>query len=193
MALKTNDYVQQLQGLLPPGPAWPRDLESLVTKLLTAFAAEYARVDQRIEDLLNEADPRTTTQLLSDWERVAGLPDVCTGPLDSIAARRDALVARLTNLGGQSRQYYIDLAAALGYEITITEFRPFTVNSGVNDPLCSQEWRFVWQVNAAQDTVRRFTVNSGVDEALASWGNALLECAISRLKPAHTLVQFAYT
>lgn len=193
MALTTNDYLQQLRGLLPPGPAWPRDAESLLTEILTAFAQEFARIDQRIEKLLDEADPRTTLELLPDWERVAGLPDVCTGPLDSVAARRDALIARLTSLGDQSRQYFIDLAAALGYTITITEFRPFTVGSAVNDPLCSEEWRFAWQVNAEQDTVRKFTVTSGVDEAFASWGNTLLECAISRLKPAHTLVQFAYT
>lgn len=193
MALTKDDYLRQLQALLPPGPAWPRDLQSLLSEILDAFAEEYSLVDQRIEDLLDEADPRTTLELLSDWERVAGLPDTCTGPLSSVAARRDALVARLTQLGGQSRQYFIDLAAALGYTITITEFRPYTVGSQVNDPLCSEEWRFVWQVNAAQDTVRKFRVTSGVDEALASWGNTLLECAISRLKPAHTIVQFAYS
>jgi uncharacterized protein YmfQ (DUF2313 family) len=110
----------------------------------------------------------------------------------SLEQRRNALVAKLTQLGGQSRQYFIDLAAALGYEITITEFQPFTVNSGVNDPLCDTEWRFVWQVNASQDTIRRFSVQSGVNDPLASWGNDQLECVINRLKPAHTIVLFAY-
>ena len=193
MAMTADDYLQHLQALLPQGPAWPRDADADLTDLLRAFADEFARLDAKAERVLDEEDARTTSELLADWERVAGLPDPCTGLLDSISGRRAALVARLTNLGGQSRQFFIDLAAALGYSITITEFRPFTVQSDVNDPLCGIQWIFVWQVNAAQNTVRKFAVNSQVSEALASWGNTLLECAISRLKPAHTKVQFAYT
>lgn len=193
MAMTADDYLQHLQALLPQGPAWPRDADADLTKLLRAFADEFARLDAKAERVLDEEDARSTSELLADWERVAGLPDTCTGLLDSISGRRSALVARLTNLGGQSRQFFIDLAAALGYSITITEFRPYTVDSNVNDPLCGIQWIFVWQVNAAQNTVRKFVVNSQVSEALASWGNTLLECAISRLKPAHTKVQFAYT
>lgn len=193
MAMTADDYLQHLQALLPQGPAWPRDADADLTKLLRVFADEFARLDAKAERVLDEEDARSTSELLADWERVAGLPDTCTGLLDSISGRRSALVARLTNLGGQSRQFFIDLAAALGYSITITEFRPYTVDSNVNDPLCGIQWIFVWQVNAAQNTVREFAVNSQVSEALASWGNTLLECAISRLKPAHTKVQFAYT
>jgi uncharacterized protein YmfQ (DUF2313 family) len=33
----------------------------------------------------------------------------------------------MTVLGGQSRQWFIDAAAQLGYSITITEYRPFMV------------------------------------------------------------------
>jgi uncharacterized protein YmfQ (DUF2313 family) len=193
MALSTKDYLQQLQALLPKGPAWTHEADALITQLLTAFAEEFARVDQRIDNLVNEADPRTTNELLTDWERVAGLPDLCTGIPETIALRRELLVAKLTNLGGQSKQFYIDLAAKLGFTITITEFKRWRVTSLVNDPLNGVEWAFVWRVNAAQDTIRKFTVAGRVNEPLASWGNTALECAISRLKPAHTYVQFAYT
>lgn len=193
MGMTSADYLQHLQALLPQGPAWPRDADADLTKLLTALADEFSRLDAKAERVIDEEDARSTSELLADWERVAGLPDVCTGALSTISARRSALVARLTNLGGQSRQFYIAIAAALGYAITISEFRPYQVNSKVNDPLCGVQWIFVWQVNAAQNTVRRFAVNSQVSESLASWGNILLECAISRLKPAHTKVQFAYT
>lgn len=194
MALTEQDYLEELQNHLPLGPAWPRDVDSLTTKLLSAFAAEFALVDQRIDDLLNEADPRTTLELLADWERVAGLPDGCVGTGQTVQQRRAALVARLTNSGGQSRDFFIALAAYLGFTITITEFRPFLIgSSAVGDPLCGKDWWFAWRVNAPQTTSTFFrTGRSAVGEPLQSFGNTLLECVFSRLKPAHTTIIFAY-
>ena len=195
MALTAADYQAQLQALLPQGFAWPRQADAALTKLLLAWADEMARIDGRAADLAEEADPRTTAELLADWERVAGLPDPCVAALgisQTAAQRRAALVAKLTTIGGQSAAYYITLAASLGYTITITEYKTFTVRSKVNDPLNDLPWRFVFTVNAPLNTVRRFTVRSAVNEPLADWGNELLECVINRLKPAHTHVLFAY-
>lgn len=195
MALTETDYLRQLQSLLPPGPAWPKDDAATITRLLAALSGELARVDGRATQLVEEADPRTVAELFADWERVAGLPDACAeafGGTQTTVQRRAALVGKLTTLGGQSAAYYIGLAAALGYAITITEFRKHTVRSAVNYPLYSDAWAFAWQVNAALNTFTRFNVKSRVNDPLASWGNALLECVISRLKPAHTHVLFAY-
>lgn len=196
MVLSETDYLRQLQALLPPGPAWPKDDAATLTRLFGALAAELSRVDGRAWQLVEEADPRTTGELFADWERVAGLPDACAeafGGTQTPAQRRAALVAKLVTLGGQTPAYFIGLAAALGYAITITEFRKHTVLSDVNYPLYNDAWHFAWQVNAALNTVTNFNVKSNVTEPLASWGNALLECVINRLKPAHTHVLFAYT
>ncbi len=38
-------YLGLLQGLLPTGPAWPRDPDATLTKLLSAEAEEFARLD----------------------------------------------------------------------------------------------------------------------------------------------------
>ena len=196
MALSESDYLRQLQDLLPPGPAWPKDDEATLTQLLGALAAELARVDGRAWQLLEEADPRTTAELFLDWERVSGLPDTCAeafGGEQTVAQRRAALVGRLTTLGGQSAAYFIGLSAALGYAITITEFHAHTVNDDVEYPLYSDAWRFAWQVNSALSTVSELNVESTVEDPLAAWGTALLECVIKRLKPAHTTVLFSYT
>lgn len=190
------DYLAQLQALLPPGPAWPKDDDATLTRLLGALAAELARVDGRAQQLVEEADPRTVAELFSDWERVAGLPDACAqafGGDQTMAQRRAALVGRLTTLGGQSPAYYIGVAAALGYAITITEFRAHTVNDDVEYPLFDESWTFAWQVNAALSTLTEITVESTVEDPIAAWGNSLLECVINRLKPAHTTVLFSYT
>lgn len=195
VSMTAADYRAQLQALLPQGPAWPREADAALTRLLAAWADELARVDGRAADLVEETDPRTTAELLADWERVGGLPDSCVAALagtQTTAQRRAALVGKLTTIGGQSAAYYIALAASLGYTITVTEYKTFTVRSKVNDPINDLPWRFVFTVSAPLDTVRRFTVRSAVNDPLAAWGNELLECVISRLKPAHAHVLFAY-
>jgi len=196
MGLTSADYLQQLQALLPPGPAWASDEASFTTHLFDGLAQELARVDGRALQLVEEADPRTVAELFADWERVAGLPDACAeafGGDQSVAQRRSALIGRLTTLGGQSAAYFIGLAAALGYAITITEFCEHSVNDDVEQPIYGPAWNFAWQVNAALNTVTEFTVDSTVDDALAAWGNSLLECVIKRLAPAHSTVLFSYT
>lgn len=192
MRATTSDYRHLLQQLLPPGAAWPRDIDAVLTKLLTGFAVGMARAHNRGIDLVDESDPRAATEMLTDFERVVG-PDTCIeGGLTTLAERRAYVHARWTARGGQSRAFFIALAEALGYEVTITEYRPFTCESECEDPLCDEEWRFAWTVNAPETTIREFTCESGCDEPLRTWGNELLECAVSRAKPAHTVCHFAY-
>lgn len=190
--MMAEHYRDQLLALLPQGAAWLADQGSNLSRLFHAWGDELARVDLRADDLIEETDPRSTNELLTDWERVAGLPDSCTDAADTLEERRNALVARLTAVGGQSPQYFIDVAAALGYTITITEYREHTVGSDVDAALNNQPWVYAWRVNAPESTVTYHNVESGVDEPLADWGNQLLECLINRLAPAHTNVLFAY-
>jgi uncharacterized protein YmfQ (DUF2313 family) len=190
-----EQYRDLLRSLLPTGTAWPTDETSMLSGLVSGLSRSLARTHNRAVDLIDECIPKTSTELLSDWERVCGLPDPCSADAAvTLQARRAAVVAKLSARGGQSRAFFIALADALGYEITITEFRPFRTGiSKVGDPVCSSEWWFVWRVNAPEVTIRSFKVGqSAVGEPLRSWGNQTLECAISQRKPAHTLVQFAY-
>lgn len=196
MALTDTDYLRQLQALLPPGPAWPKDDSALMTRLLSGLSVELARVDGRAWQIAEEADPRTVAELFADWERVAGLPDACAvafGGTQTMAQRRAALVGRLATLGGQSPAYFIALAASIGYAITITEFRAQTVEDDVTYALYDSTWNFAWQVNSALNTINEITVDMTVEDPLAAWGNALLECVINRLKPAQTTVLYSYT
>lgn len=186
------DYLAQLKALLPPGQAWPRDASARLTQLLSAWSDELARVDGRVAQLLEEIDPRTTGELLPDWERVAALPDTCVDEAQTTSQRRAALHAKLTTLGGQNAAYFVALASSLGYSVTISEYRPHTVKSTVNAPLYDREWIFAFKVASPQNTVRKFNVRSAVSDPLAAWGNSALECLINRVKPAHTHVLFAY-
>lgn len=142
--MSANQYREQLQALLPSGAAWPRNQGAILTATLDALAQELARVDVRMGDLLNEADPRTTNELLTEWERSRGLPDPCvTGPLTS-DQRRNNLVAKVTNLGGQSPMYFLLVAERLGF--------------------VSNKWtRLAWQfISSAQGwTAANATITSG--------------------------------
>ncbi len=177
--MNTDDYKQQLIALLPTGPAWPAmQTDNDFTRLLDALAEELARVDGRAQNLLEEVFPNTTVELITDWERVAGLPDSCTGVLSLLQQRRNALMGVLTIERSLSKQFFIDIAARLGFSITITE----TLD-------------FVWQVNAALDgDAIYFRVGSStIGGPLVQSDNGLLECVMTALKPAHTTVTFNYT
>ncbi|KIO49589.1 YmfQ family protein [Nitrosospira sp. NpAV] len=194
MGMTANDYLRQLQSLLPQGQAWPRDAEATLTQLLAALAEEFARVDRRGEDLINEADPRNTSDLLTDWERIAGLPDTCLTAGQTVEQRRAALVSKLTSLGGQSRQYFINIAAALGYPgATIDEFRPMNCNDDCNDAVASEADRFAWRINLPSlGGAIVMNCNSTCNDALQAWGDEVIECRINHFKPAHTTAIFAY-
>jgi len=202
-----EDYAGVLADLLPLGMVWPRDPDTSLMRTISGLAEEFARVHNRDCDLLMEAYPGTAIETISDWERVCGLPDPCTGPLGILQERREAVLAKLGARGGQSRQYYIDLAAALGFEITITEFRPFLAGeSQAGDPCCYQsfgredaienrmmDWWFVWRINTPNFRIVFFRASqSQAGDPLARWGNELLECTIAALKPAHTGVIYSY-
>lgn len=192
MALSAAQYGRMLIALLPRGEAWSLERTADIRNQLHGMAMEFARIDARGDSLVREAMPDTTLELLSEWETVAGLPGECTGQLETVALRRAALVARLTTIGGQSRQYFIDLAAALGFEITIEEFKPFTSGSVAGTAITNGDWAYAWRVNAPETTVRSFVAGSCAGEPLGTWGYALLECAIGRVKPAHTILIFGY-
>lgn len=191
------DYLRQLQALLPMGAAWPREDDAVLTRLLAAAADELARVDARSAQLLAEADPRTTGEMLADWERNAGLPDQCvvlSGQTQGAVQRRTALVNRLTQLGGQSVAYFTRLAASYGYTVSISEYKPFRAGaSRSGDQISNGDWAYAWKVSAPLNTVTPFRSGQSVSgDAVAAWGNNALECVFARFKPAHTTIIFTY-
>lgn len=194
--LTSADFLAAAQDLLPQGYAWPRQADATLTLFWQAVADRFAALHTRsLELLLVEAYPATTAAALLDWERAFGLPDECSPGASSTAQRRAALLARMAALGGQSRAYFVSIAAALGVTITITEFRPARVGfASVGDPIRGLPWSFAWRVNAPATTVsyaRSGFASAG--DALATWGNETLECVFQRLKPAQTTVIFAYS
>lgn len=196
MGLSRDSYIELMKNLLPKGIAWNRGAGSVFHKLFEAVADELVRLDTRLEDIVDESDPRSADELIVEWERVVGLPDECEGTFgETLAARRNAVVRKLTAQGGQTPQFFIDLAAYVGFTVTITEFDPFVAGDPVGDPLTNSDaWGYTFQVNGSLDEVQYFLAGSGAaGDPLATWESDRLECVIDRAKPAHTNVIYSYT
>jgi uncharacterized protein YmfQ (DUF2313 family) len=204
-----EDYAEALASLLPVGPAWPREFDSILMQLVAGVAMVWGDVDDRAADLLEtESDPRKTVELLPDWERAFGLPDDCLSEPLTIRDRQIALVARMTMLGGQSRAFLIAVAAAIGYTITIQEFAPFMAGvsqAGDTRPVGEDffrwyigppEMRFYWTIHISGARLTWFRSaqgEAGVDPHLRIGLATDLECILRRYKPAHTEIIFDYS
>lgn len=162
-----------LRALFPPeaydlaGPALSAELEAT------------ANVQQGVVDsaavVANAMHPSTADlPAIASWERVLALTPL---PNATPENRVQAVLAKLGELGGLSRSYFVRLAASQGYGISISEPRAFRVGiSRCGDRLYGEDVVFLWLV----------TINSrppGGDDAA-------LQALFDDLKPAHTLCQF---
>ncbi|TAL89295.1 MAG: DUF2313 domain-containing protein [Candidimonas sp.] len=189
-----DDFKTALFRLLPRGRAWPRDPGSVQGSVLSAFAQGFADHSDRSFNLLKDAFPPTTYELLPEWESTLGLPDPCAGPLPTIQQRVAQVVARFTYTGGQSAAYYESVASNLGYLITITQFAPSRFGRTFGKSFGGQDWAYAWQVNAPTFTTNAFRFGAGsFGEPFAAWNNNVLSCELQAIAPAHTILNFKFS
>jgi hypothetical protein len=87
VGLAADAYARMMTALLPPGRLW-RLVGSVLSDLLLACADELARLDARVDDLLDEADPSTATELIPEYESELDLE-----PSDGVAVAALLVVA----------------------------------------------------------------------------------------------------
>lgn len=187
-------YAAAIIAYLPRGRIWPRDMAASLAVTAKGLAPTAQRLDARAVALLADAFPPQAYELLPEWERTLGLPDPCSGLAATLQQRQAQVKARLTATGGQSAAYFIAVAASLGFTITIENFAPARAGlMRAGDPVYGDDWAHAWRVHAPEATVTYFAAGaSTAGEPLAAWGNAVLECALARIRPAHTTLTFAY-
>ncbi|VVE06456.1 YmfQ family protein [Pandoraea sputorum] len=188
------NFLAAMKALMPRGRVWPTDFDTVQTQVLQGFAPSYERQTARANYLLIDSFPGTTYELLPEWEETLGLPDPCAGPAATVPQRRNQVIARFSNSGGASVQYFVTFAQTLGYSISIeqyTQARAGMLKAG--DPCCGYDWNFAWKITAPINTVVRALAGAmAAGDPLASWGNKVLECEFLALRPAHTIPIFAY-
>lgn len=190
-----NEYTAAIQSLMPGGLVWPKISGGVQTSTLRALARSYQRSDEDARDLLDAAFPSTATAMLPEWEATLGLPDLCAiGEIDSIIQRQRAVVSKLFGIGGQSVAYFTRIAGALGYTISITQYRQACSGMSVcGDAINGEEWPFTWLITAPETTINYTQCGlTYCGDPLRSWGNKQLECRLTVLNPSHTILKFGY-
>lgn len=171
---------------------------TVLQDLLRAAAEELADLEVRSLELLEEADVRTTVELLPEWAAWVDLAHDCHDGLPETGTeQRFAVYRKLVTPGGQSPFHYVEVAQALGYDVELedlVEFVPFVVEaSSVEDPLYDDSWAFVLEVHAPIVTPRFARTGLSVaGEPLVTAGNDLLSCTLDRIKPAHVLFLYVF-
>lgn len=190
-----SEYVDALRQLLPRGPVWLAPDGSIFRGVLASAAAMLASVHVRAVQLLDERDPRFAIEALSDWERVLDIPGPCGSLGATIQQRRDAILQKLTETGGQTPAYFVELAARLGHPgAVVEEYDYLRAGDPAGSPVIGEAWKHAFTIRTVEDlAITEFRAGqSTAGEPLRSWGNDALECAIEHAKPAHTTAVFAY-
>ncbi len=165
-----TDFVSALQALMPPGRAWPRDPSSVQTSVITGLAPSFQRVTAAGNNLLLDAFPATTDQLLPEWQSTLALPDPNLPAANTLAEQQAQVVVKFANGGGQSAAYFESFAAQLGVTVTVTSSAPFRCGqSKCGQTLGTTDQFFAWSVTAPDTS---------------------LEGIFNELKPGHTYVTF---
>lgn len=183
------DYGEAARSLLPRGRLWAFERESRALSLARALGVLFAETDDRAEDAAREADPRSTIELVSEWEEALDLE-----PSGGLAQRRAAIVAALLGAGGQTPERFVALAASLGYLVEIDEPHPFEASYSVaGDALTNGDWVFTWILHAPVGTPHYARCGEArIGDRLVEWSTDALETRISETRPAHTRVIFRY-
>lgn len=175
----SDEAFDAFQSLMPPGAAWPTDEGTTLVELEHALSYEFARVKRRAKQLEKEIYPDTCYELLSDYERVWGLPDACFQPT-TITERRLALKAKMVGFGDPNLPNIRTLISDLGYTDAVVSApvrrrNILTCNSTCNDYCFSTDWMFWWRTIATSRAT-----------------DAALNCSLDNYTPDHTLRTSVY-
>lgn len=208
---KLQKYIDLFKNLLPPGRLWNPTEQPVFLGLITSIIGEFCRVDDRVDDLLANVDPRTTDEAADQWQEFLGLPDECTPEDQTLDEVRTQLVQKLTNVGGISQTFYEFIAGQLGFPDTaVKNWTNFTAGSLAGDPLtnywdrhfvagsqCGNQlqdigWMFYFNVDMPASASEHFVAGSECGNPLRLFSNELLECTFKKIKPAYAGVTFSF-
>lgn len=161
-----QQYARMMIALLPPGKLWRLIGESVLGNLFAGCAEELARLDGRVIDLLDEADPTTAEESLPEYELELGLVAAAT-----LEERRANVVARLVR---RQRFRPVDFQNALS---------PLLNLAAEDITVIERTAAFAASIGDAREIYRFFVVGDFGDPlAFIASAQALLDS----MKPSHT-------
>lgn len=193
--MNKDDYKDLLLQLLPQGVAWNKDEGSTLSNLAAGQAAELARAEEFLLNVLTEINPYTTTQLIDEWAEIVLNTDGCNLELTTQDEKKAAVIAKLRSTGGSDKIYFQEVAKAAGFLTSISDgFEQFRAGSSrVGDRVLVDGFELTIEVRSPTNTVRYFRADAGrAGDPLTYFGNALLECLLNDIKPLHAEMFFRY-
>lgn len=194
------DYAGAGLALLPRGRVWPGTPSSVQGQLMEGLGRSCADLDAAARALLDQTLPTHAEQLLPEWEALLELAAVEVAIRPTIAQRQGLVGIGFVGNGGASATWFIDYAAAFGFEVTIKLFGPFrTGHSRCGDALGDESSIFVWRIDLVSDAAnldqasfRTGTGRCGDPLSTAAAWRALLKARLTAMAPAHTVLLFGF-
>lgn len=184
------DYLDAALKLLPVGLAWNRSPDSNIGKILSIRAEQLVQVNATAHQLVKERLFSNAFILLDDWEAFYGLPE-CT-EINTIEARRAALIAKDNEVGSFNKFYLEELAAHNGYQISVIEHYPHHCMRDCMQPLHPQENAWKVFVYTTSRHVHNMTCLESVTNELVMIERSKIECFLQRLCYANLELVFIY-
>lgn len=184
------DYLDAALKLLPVGLAWNRHPSSNLGKILAIRAEQLSQVNETAHQLVQERMLNNTFLLLEDWEAFYGLPE-CT-EINTIEARRAALIAKDNEVGSFNKHYLEELAEHNRYRINVVSHYPHHCERSCVYPLYPQENAWKVFVYTQSRHIRNMTCLEDVTRELVMIERSKIECFLKRLCYAHLELVFVY-
>ena len=186
-----EQHTQSFADYLPNGKTFQAKniTDSTFRKFLRGLSQEFQRIEQSLIETSGQHDINCAEEeFLSLWERAVGIPDDCFDGGGTIDERRLHVILKLAQMNVSTEQDFVDLAASLGFTITIghpidNAFPPFDIPLTVTGPMA----RFIWEVAGLgpESFVPPYDIPLFLDA-----GTSILICVFEQLKPAMTQIVF---
>lgn len=165
--------------------------KTVLRKVLLGLANEWIALREKLNEIEYEYDPRQTTYLVEEWEKVVGIPDGCIGNSGTLETRRTNILLKLAGINATTAQQFENIADILGYDVTVEAAKESSATSfPMTFPFIlmpSEEALFSIIVTINDDTSGfPLTFPFFLSDGIAS----ILKCLFNKLKPANTNIYF---
>jgi uncharacterized protein YmfQ (DUF2313 family) len=184
-------YTTQLCKFLHNGDGWQKIPNTNLFNSVQLFVPSLLRWLGYAEVQQVECFPTTTVQNLDMWSASVGIPGSDYPETLTPAQIKMLTVLRVTDLGGQSPQYFIDYAAKLGYSITIEELSVLRAGFYAGARCADTYGDFSWIVHVANAGYTPLKAGFKAGQPLGvNTDITLLAYEFNRIRPAHTNIFF---
>lgn len=167
---------------------------SVLRKILIGIASGWLDFRDKINEVVNEYNPKNTTALIEEWEEFVGIPDSCIPVASTLEQRRKNILLKLAGINATTAKQFKNIASILGYSIEVSNgvsistfplTLPFLLISEASAPFTI----VITLPISAQTSGFPLTLPFSLSEQEP----VILNCLFNKLKPANTQLFFRYS